>query len=207
MRFSLCCILIIFGFGCAMKPVALNLGKTSGQWHTKAQIRNLKSSQSQVVDIDFVATRASQLRAEVSATLGVSLATLTIADDQVAYAIHNSKKFYSGKISDRALLPLLQVPLSPSLLFNVLFDQRVSASGWQCQIDQKGLPVRCESSSLKISWSERNGENKRVAIATPDFEVVVLVKSFEPELPTKVQSEPHFFTLFPLPAYKTYQLN
>jgi hypothetical protein len=194
---------------CATKPVALDLQQKSGQWKTKALIRDIKNSKSNTLSIDFVAIKPDLLRAEVSATLGLSVASLAINKNKVTYAIHTQKKFYQGVISDQSMGPLLQVKMNPRVLFYVLFDQPLPASAWNCRLSGDGLPETCESknSDFKILWTERNGETKRVTIQRAEFEIQVYVKSFSPDLPTKVQEDPSFFTITPPNSYKSYQLN
>jgi hypothetical protein len=200
---------LFFVAACASKPVAIDRQKKTGHWETKVLARDLKNAKSNTLAIDFVAIQPDLLRAEVAATLGVSVASLTINKNQITYAIHTQKKFYQGATSDRSLEPLLGVRMNPRVLFYALFDQILPESTWNCQLSADGLPQVCKSknSDFKILWTERNGESKRVTIQRADFEIQVYVKSFTTELPTKVQQDPSFFTITAPDSYKSYQLN
>lgn len=190
---------------CATKSVVREAAKTQGHWETKAQVKDLKNQKTNFLQIDFVAIRPDKLRAEVTGTLGVSVATLTLNKGQIQMANHNQKKYYSGKISDRVLSSIFGIHLDPRILLFALFDEPLPEKSFQCSLDAQGLVQECKGKQMDLTlrWSERNGELKRVVISRADFEVQILVKDFT----TKVQESVDLFKIEPPAAYKSYQLD
>lgn len=189
---------------CATKPVAFDSEKSSGTWEAKALIKDLKGKKQNTVSLEVVAEKSNALRMEVSGTMGVSVASFLMTGETVQYAIHTQKRAFSGKNSEKALSPLFQISLNPKYLENIFFDESISEKNWSCTQDNQGLVARCErlSDRLQIEWKERNGENKRVLIQSPEFEVQVLVKSFT----TKVE-DPGVLESLTIPeSYRRYKL-
>ncbi len=194
--------------GCTTKPAAFDSTKKKGHWETKVLVRDLKEAKSNTVSIDFFAIQPDQLRAEVTATLGFSVASLAIDKNQITYAVHTQKKFYQGPLSDRSIEPLLKIKMNPKILFYVLFDHPLPSPQWNCKLSESGLPDECRlvNGSYIVSWTERVEESKRITIRATDYELQIVVKSFSSVLPTKVEKDPHFFTVSAPDSYKTYQL-
>lgn len=194
---------LLFLSACATKPIAYDSKKSQGQWEAKAQVKDFKKDQTHNVTLDVIGSTPHQVRMEVSATLGVSLASLVIDGDQIAYAIHPQKKYFSGEVSDQALKPLFQIELNPKYLMNVFFDQPIREKSWSCTMGVDQLVEKCErlSDGLSIDWRERKGELKRVVIKSSDFEVQVLVKDFT----TKVELSTKTFSLEIPQGYKAYK--
>jgi len=194
--------------GCVSAPVAYDSTKKTGHWESKVLVKDLRESKSNYVNIDFYAIQPDRLRAEVSATLGVSVASLAIDKNQITYAVHTQKKFYQGALSDRSIEPLLKVRMNPKILFYVLFDRPLPSPQWVCRLTSSGLPEQCDLSGhdYSVVWSERANENKRITIRSSTFEIQIVVKAFSGTLPTKVQKDPNFFTVTAPESYKSYQL-
>lgn len=198
-------ILILFALGCTTAPVARDQTKTQGQWETKALVKDFKRQKNSSLSIDFAAIKQEKLRAEVTGPFGVSVATLVINKDQIQIAMHTQKRFYSGKITEKAMTTALGIPLDPRVLYFVLFDEDLPAKSFDCINDEASLPQECHGRNmdLKVRWTERQGEMKRISISKTDFEVLILVKSFT----TKVQESADLFKINPPEAYTSYQLD
>lgn len=203
-------LISIFNFaGCISAPHAtFDSSKKKGSWETKVQVRDLKAMRSHHVSIDFFAIQPDQLRAEVAATLGISVASLAIDKNKITYAVHTQKKFYQGLVSESALEPLLKIRMNPKILFYVLFDRPLPTPQWNCKLNSVGLPDECRwvKGGYEITWSERREETKRISIRANEFELQILVKSFSPELPTKVEKDLRFFTVDAPESYEIHQL-
>ncbi len=185
--------------GCATQQIVpFDKTKSEGQWEAKAQVRNLQKGTSHNIDLEVMSFRNQALRIEVSGTLGVHLASFLMKGSEVKYAVHPQKKFYSGMVTESSLRPLLKADVDPRWLYSIFFDEPLR--GWQCQ----GNPVeKCQrSDGMKIVWSERQGEQKRVLIANNQFELQILVKNYL----TKVQSPERAFNLETPESYRRYKL-
>lgn len=203
-RFLIPVISALLLTSCASKPVARDVSKSQGTWSAKAQIKNLKQNKSQVVNMDVIAIKDSAMRVEITATLGIPVASILLRDKQISYAVHTQKKFYSGDISEKALQPVMQIALNPNWLYVIFFDQEIKDRDWICEKNQEGLVEKCVNSKTnqQITWSERMGENKRILLKNSDFELNILVKDFT----TKVEAQDQVFSL-DIPAnYKRYKL-
>lgn len=201
----LLCLTSLVLLNCASKPVApAETGITEGTWNTRAFIQDKKNGRNQALVIDFVGLRANQqLRAEIAAGFGVSVASLALNGEQAQLAVHTQKRFYSGRASEKVLQSLAGVKVDPRILIYVLFDQPIP--GWDCQRGEDGLPSACQNSAgdFKVTWSERNGPLKRITLIKPEFDIQVVVKTFSP----KVQVKESLFSLQAPETYKSYHLN
>ena len=190
--------------GCATVPTTYDEAKMQGQWDAKAQVRDLEKNKTNNVSLEVMAEKDRFLRMEVSGTLGVSVASFLMKDAEVSYAIHTQKRFISGPASEKALSPLLNVSVDPRWLYNVFFDLPISEKNWTCQSSVENVVESCSrlQDGMKIVWSERQGERKRVTISGAKFELQILVKGFRP----KVQSPEKAFSLNAPDGYKRYKL-
>lgn len=203
MKHLLLSLVVIFLSACASKPIEYDGKKLQGRWEAKAQVKDIKRDQTHNVSLDVIGIKPDKVRMEVSATLGVSLASLVLKEEEIAYAIHPQKRFFSGAVSDQALKPLFNIELNPKYLLNVFFDMPIPEKNWSCTRGVDQLVEKCErlSDGLSIEWKERQGELKRVYIKSSDFEVQVLVKDFT----TKVEITEKTFTLEAPKGYKNYK--
>jgi hypothetical protein len=179
-------------------PVAYNSLKAEGQWEAKAQLKELQTGKSNTIGLDVMSVKDEALRMEISGTMGVHLASFLMRDSEVRYAVHTQKRFFSGPVSEKSMRPLLKNDIDPRWFYSIFFDEPLP--GWNCS----GTPIeKCErSDGTKVTWSERDGEKKRIIVSNQQFELQVLVKSFA----TKVQSPDKAFHLDAPDSYKRYKL-
>ena len=191
--------------GCATAPQKFSNEKMAGQWEAKLQITDRKLNKTYNLGLDVVAERPDLLRAEVSATLGIAVASVLLKGKQISYDVHRSKRFYSGLSSDRALEPVLQVSFDPAFLFNLFFDEPIHDANWSCSVTPDRVVESCvrEPDKLFVQWLERNGENKRIVVKAKDFDIQVLIKDYQ----TKVQNRERAFVLDPPSTYSSFKLN
>ena len=197
-------VLILFASGCATSQKFL-VDKKTGQWEAKLKISDFNEKKIYSLDMSVIAEKPDLFRAEISGSLGIAIASILLKGRQLSYAAHRTKSFYSGLTDDQALKPVLQVGLDPKYLMNVFFDDTIEEYGWNCKKNQNQVVESClrETDKLFIEWFERSGESKRVLIRGRDFEVQIVVKSFQ----TKVQNREKVFELSPPNNYKFHNLN
>jgi hypothetical protein len=182
---------------CATQPT-YNGAKQNGTWEAKSQVKDLAKNNVHQLNVDFVSVQPDALRMDVTAAMGVSLATMVLQGTHVSYALYRQKKFYEGELSDHALYPLFKINLNPRVLINICFDQPVEGEGWSCITDGQGLAESCAKAGanpIKIRWFERKGEQKRVLIADNHFELQIVFKSYSPFDQSKVQGRKSPFQL------------
>lgn len=186
------------------KPSVPGPGIQQGQWETKAVVSDLKANKSHTLDIDILADRAGQMRMEVSATMGVQVASLVLNKD-IRYVIYNQKRYFEGRPSENSFLPLMNLPLHPYNLLSILFDAPIRGKGWTCNKDANNLVTDCYHAErgLKVQWEDRTEEGqKKVVITAPEFEMRWL---FRPPK-TEVQLKEETFHLDPPAEFKIIQL-
>jgi hypothetical protein len=206
--FSVCALAIIAGLtGCGSAPVGPETplsGLQQGQWETKTLVRDLKRNKSNIVGMDILAERPGRLRLEVSGTMGIPVASLTLKDGEIQYLIPREKKFYYGKVGPTALAPVIAVPVDPSLLFHLLFEDMPPSKEWVCEYDAGKRLKSCEEAATqtRIEWSNRSGNLKHIRLAARDYEIQIQVKDFK----SKVQVKPTTFHLESPANYRKVQI-
>lgn len=203
------CLAILFLNGCASQPIieSTNNGINSktGQWETKALIKNLKENKSQTVSIDIFAVKNEKARFEITALLGFQVASLVMTDKDVSYIIYSEKNFYHGKSSERSLQKALGLPINIMNLTNIAFEQPIKGIGWKCSEESPGLVAKCENSSqgYSVIWKDRSQGQKNVLISAPQFEMQWHFKTTQ----TEVQFKSGLFNLKQPEGFKAIQLN
>jgi hypothetical protein len=198
----------LFLVSCATQPkktMPPGAAVEKAQWETKAVVRDLKANKSHSLDIDILGNYPKDFRMEVSALMGVQVASLNLHDQDISYAIYNQKKFYQGKASEASFLPLMNIPLNPVNFMNIAYDNPLQGSGWTCDKGPDGKVSECNQAGrgIKVQWSDRTPEGqKKVVIAGPSFEMRWL---FRPPQ-TEVQFKDETFRLEAPADFKTIQL-
>jgi hypothetical protein len=175
------------------------------QWETKAVIRDLKSNKTHSVDIDVLGDYPNRLRMEISALMGVHVASLAINGDEIHYAIYSQKKFFQGIANEGSFLPLMNMPLHPRNFINIAYDVPIRGAGWVCAKDANDSLSECNQASrgIKVQWSDRTSEGqKKVLITGPSFEMRWLMRAPQ----TEVQFKNETFLLEAPLDFKTIQL-
>ena len=94
-------------------------------WETKAQIRQIKENRVHNLSIDAFAIKNNKLRLEVSAALGIKVASVVIDREKVQAIIPSEKKFYTGVASQEVLTRALKLPIHPNIFYAMIFDQEI----------------------------------------------------------------------------------
>jgi hypothetical protein len=118
----------------------------------------------------------------ITTPAGLHIASLAMNNDHLEYVLMREKKFIRGKSKPRALKPLIEVPLDPQILHNVVFDIPITNEDWKCEVDASDFPASCinEKESLKIEWSDRALDSKLVKILHPKAELQMKFMTFKP---------------------------
>lgn len=195
--------------GCATQKIiekdSGGLPWESGQWETRAYIKNLKENKNHSVDIDIFATKNNRARFEITALLGIQVASVVVSPQDISYIIYSEKSFYHGRNSGHFLEKSLGLPLNIMNLINIAFEQPIYGSDWKCTKKTGGLIDKCENIShgSTITWKDRSEGQKVVLITAPQFEMVWKFKS----LKTEVQFKNEIFNLKQPEGFKAIQIN
>lgn len=185
--------------GCSSKPKEekeSRIPSTGMQWTTKALVKDLKENKSHSLSIDIIAA-SHQLRMEVTAILGYPIASLVTNPSEVRMALYPQKKFYIGSNSEGALRNMMNFPIDPRNLGQLITDQPLK--GWTCEMGADKLVSRCtRKGDLLVVWSDRTPETKKVIIRSPTFEMEWLFQDKEPLANVSIQQ----FQLEPPKGYK-----
>jgi len=165
----------------AVKEVPLVLKKMPIKAKAKVQLRDLRKGDVHYLDVDILSQQDQRLRMDLRATLGILVASISILDNEVSYLIPQRKTYYSGLASDRSFKPLGSLQLHPKAFYSLIFDKPIRFGDWRCLVDPKGLPVKCESTTLKskVEWLERNSSGLKVLVSSLNFEMTWILKSVE----------------------------
>lgn len=200
---SLPFILVLFVIGgCATAPKFLS-EKTEGTWSSVFEVTDKKRGKKQSIDADVFGVVDQKMRVEMSGLLGTPVASLLIEEKAIQAAVHLQKRAYIGPATAEALKSTFGVELDPSLFFAFYFDRSPKGKEWKCA-GESGVIKECVHSRLqqRLSWSDRDGENKSVRLESPDFLVQIKVRDFEP----KVQNPEKVFKLNIPKSYRQIQL-
>lgn len=188
---------------CAHKQQQADIIAEHIAWETKAQIKQVKSGQINQVSIDVLAVKGSKLRLDVTATLGYRVASVILDRNHIQALIPNEKKYYAGQVTPEIMARFLKMPVYPSLLYAMIFDQGLKGAGWLCHYDETGLVKDCAfKDSLSLVWERLEAPQKIVRLKTKSIEMDWLFKSLDSEWTPK----PEVFTLKVPNNYQSVQL-
>lgn len=183
-----------------VKPIDITAGSFY-QWESKAMIKNTKTGEANVLNLDIIAKKPFPFRAEVTNSMGFHLASIVVLEKEIQFLLPKSKKFYTGDLSSKVLRPVLNVSLDPKLIIGAIFNEPFD--DWKCE-SENGTLKSCETqSSDKINWSpsaDRNGH--RVEIKGESYESQFQIKLLK-ESPAVKDST---FILKIPEGFKTYTL-
>ena len=118
---------------------------------TKAQIKTPQESNTVKIQIALWPQRA--IRMEVTATLGMSVATVLMTGRQIKLALHSQKTFIEGPFHEKTLYPVFKQNISPRLIWKIIHDQNVSCIYPQYRLPAFLLPLHLPSFS---QWLHEN---------------------------------------------------
>lgn len=149
-------------------------------WESKASIRDLKKNKTNQLTIDLVAIKYQKLRMEASATLGYQVGSLIMNQSEFVAVIYPQKKIFKGPLNEQALGKTFNLPIPPSALYSIPYDEAIKGSNWKCQYDINRWVSICENGIAKVEWLNRKENTKLVKITSANIEMNWFFKA--PEL-------------------------
>ncbi len=179
------CILIIILSGCATPQPGPSSGKMAEavRLETKAQIKDLKKDESHNAKIEIVVLPQQAIRLEVTALLGVPVASIVLTPKLIQYALHTSKQFAEGPFSARTLYPVFKQNIDPRILWNVIHNRNPESADITCTKDAMGRPNQClAANNIVVNWTYEANDRaqKRIEIKNSQFEMIWVFKSQNP---------------------------
>ncbi len=207
LKFILLGISLISGFltACqtfkkAEEPTVSPSSVKAGQWEAKAMIKSLETGEASVVSLDVLGQKPNPMRVEVTTSMGISLASILVKENEIEYLLPKQKKYYHGPLSESSLSPVLKIKIDPRILTAAFFEE--SFNGWDCRADN-GVMVACSTpEGVQVKWNREDPASKRVSITSPTFDVQVQIKKFV----EKTELPPAALVLKVPTSYKTYKL-
>lgn len=160
-----------------------------GYWSAKVLVRDDKADKSFILNFKIYSIKNQKLRIDILTPAGYHLSSLLLTD-HLAYYLTQSKQYYEGPATARALKPLINFPLSPRFFYSFLFEEDLGKGGWDCHRDAQGFLLSCEQKKKKVlvSWKNRNLAKKMVEVEGPKIKIQILLEEFSERFP-KTESQ------------------
>jgi hypothetical protein len=137
---------------------------------TKAQIRN--DDQTNNINIEIALLPQKAVRLEITAALGISVASVLMTPQQITYALHSSKQYVVGPFHAKTLYPVFKKNIDPELLWKVIHDQSPASNNFKCELNAAAKPIKCIGLEGEvIKWTYEEAPRKRIDIISNRFEM------------------------------------
>lgn len=196
-------LIILFSISCStMKKQSMSLDLK--HWDSKAVIKDLKNDKTHTVDIEVFKNGDQMLRLEISAMMGVSVASVVIHHEDIGYSLNRQSQFFKGKVAVDSFQYLMNIPLHPYALIAVIEQKNLKQFGWQCTL-QNGVVDEClfPKQNLTVKYLKIDPEKSKVQIYGPQFEMNWLLSRST----TKVQNLTELFRIKAPDGFKIIQIN
>lgn len=199
-------LIIFLQLGCSLLMKKETTGITDQDlvpiaWDTKASIKDIRKNKITQVTIDIIAIKNQKLRLEASATLGYQVGSLVMSQNEFVAVIYPQKKIFKGPLNERSLARTFNMPIPPTALYSIAFDEAIRGGRWKCQYDSNKLVSQCDNGLSKVEWLNRKDNTKLVKITSATIEMNWYFKS-----PERKEMTPELFVA-ELPAgYKTQEI-
>lgn len=161
---------LAFAVGCKSKPEIALPDEVGRQFDTKAQIKS--NSETNTVKIQIALLPNKAMRMEVTATLGISIATVLVTPANIRIALHNSKEFITGPLNEKTLYPVFRQNVSPRVLWKIVHDQNPAWANLKCELNELGKPLSCIGlDGTTVSYSYETAIQRRILIKNNKFEM------------------------------------
>jgi len=173
--FSLYLISLLF-FGCAKQAVNLNESGAAYLLESKAQIRSSNETNSVNIEIALLPQKAA--RFEITATLGVGVATVLMTPQEITYVLHSTKEFYRGPFHEKTLYPIFKKNIDPQILWRIIHNQSPASAKIKCELDADKRPLSCrDSEGYTVKWVYEEPPRRRIELKSDNFEMKWLFTS------------------------------
>lgn len=169
-------LILIFSFistifwGCTSRTVQPSSEYEPVLIQSKALIKN--DNESNTIKIEIALLPKKAIRLEISASLGVSVATVLLTPNEIAYALHSTKQFSIGPFNEKTLYPVFKKNIDPRILWRVINNQPMTNLNLKCVTNDESRPVTCVSvDGTTIKWTYEVPPRKRVDIISNRFEM------------------------------------
>lgn len=167
--FNILAVILLFS-GCSSQKIAQTSPEDAVLIQTKAQIKN--DNETNTVKIDIALLPRKAIRLEISASLGVSVATVLLTPTEIAYALHSTKQFAVGPFNEKTLYPVFKKKIDPRILWRSINNQPMTNLNLKCEIDPEQRPLKCSATDgTQIKWSYDEPPRKRIDIISNRFEM------------------------------------
>lgn len=168
-------LLIIFLSGCATQPLQSFGPSEAIIIQSKAQIKDDKETNTVKIEIALWPRKA--IRLEITAGLGISVATVLLTADEIVYALHSAKQYVSGPFNDKTLYPVFKKKIDPNILWKIINNLPMANLNLICKNDSLKRPLICNSpDGTVITWSYGESPHKRIDIISNKFEMSWIFK-------------------------------
>ncbi len=175
-RFLVFFLAVLWLAGCTSEPVKPVAAGVPLLIESKAQIKN--AGESHTVKIEIAVWPKKAVRLEISATLGVSVATVLMTPSEIRYALHSPKQFVTGPFHEKTLYPIFKKNIDPRILWKAVHNQSPAGPLLKCEAALDGRPLKCVGEEgLQIKWMYELPPRKRIDIISNGFEMNWIFKS------------------------------
>jgi hypothetical protein len=198
--FSKLAWLLFIGFvlsACQSQPVRPLTNEEGRVFETKAQIKTAQETNTVKIQVALLPQKA--IRLEVSATLGLSVASVLVTPSQIQIALHTQNAFITGPFHEKTLYPLFKQNISPRLLWKIIHDQNPATTQLKCELNELQKPISClDQDGTLINWTYEVGFRRRIDIKNNRFKMNWIFKD-QLQLP---ESQTETFVLKKPESYK-----
>lgn len=137
---------------------------------SKAIIKDQNESNSVKIEIALLPKKA--IRLEITATLGVSVATVLMTPTEISYALHTTKQYAAGPFNEKTLYPIFRKNIDPRILWRMINDQPMTNLNLKCAMNANSKPVKCIAvDGTTFKWTYDEPPFKRIDIISNRFEM------------------------------------
>jgi hypothetical protein len=156
------------------------------------------------MQVNILAVKPSWMRMDFNSTVGTSLGTIIANDKKFSAISMQFKQFMTGPSHPHNIGQAIQVPLSPLLFVQALFEIEPPGTEWSCTKDKHDLLKECLNSvtSEKITWSNRKGAKRTVGFSQKQYDVEFELSDYQPN----VQVKEELTTLDPPKEFQIFRL-
>lgn len=186
-------VLAAFFWGCVTQPARQFTDDDVILIQSKAQIKN--DGETNTVKIEIALLPKKAIRLEITASLGVSVASVLLLPNSVTYALHTTKQYAIGPMHEKSLYPLFKKNIDPRILWRIINNQAMGNLNLECTVNSKQWPEKCVTTDgTLIKWTYDEYPRKRIDIISNRFEMSWLFRdqklSKEPQSKTFVLKMP-----------------
>lgn len=142
-------------------------------------IRNKATNKSHIVYADITAQKPQNFRLEVTASLGVHLASFAKKGNRVTYLLTRQKRYRTMRSHESVFKNILGMKIHPNVLMAALFDGEIRRSGWKCMKDKSGFLLKCTHKSMVLTWKNRHRDQRTIVFESKKYRVQMLLKGFK----------------------------